>query len=402
MTASIGRAARLAALLPVIAAALPAPAAFASDTATGYQLVHVFDVSQGRTPRGLLQASDRNLYGVTSSDGQFGGGTLYRMAPSGKFTVLHDFGKPGTWDGREPVGALVQASDGNLYGVTVRGGHDKTGIVYRLTPEGGYTIVHDFGRMTDCAHPAASLVEAPDGNLYGSTLKGGGDDIGCVYRLSLDGSFAAVYAFTWHDGYSVQDPLIVGQDGLLYGTAQFSGGGRSAQGAIFRVSMAGAYEVIHTFRGPDGAYPCGPLIQAADGSFYGTTAQGGANLAGTVFRLAPDGRLTTLHNFPEADGDGRLPYTGLLDPGDGFLYGTTELGGDPSCVGGCGTVFRIAPDGSNEAVVHAFAFARPGAFPSIGDELIRAQDGHLFGTATDNGGNSPVTGTIYELSEPAP
>jgi uncharacterized repeat protein (TIGR03803 family) len=409
MSTSIGRAARLA-LLHAIVGALSAPVFAGEPAAASYSLVHAFDLAQGSLPRGLVQASDGNVYGVTSSGGkyydggEFGGGTLYRITPAGDFTVLHDFGGPGSRDGIEPQGAPMQASDGNLYGVADRGGAYHSGIIYRITPDGVYTIVHSFGRMQDCANPLAGLVQAPDGNLYGTTLYGGAMGIGCVYRFSLDGSEAVIHSFAWHDAHFTQVPLIVGQDGLLYGTSEY--GGHSAhkgEGTIFRLSTAGAnYEVIHTFWGPDGGYPHGPLIQASDGNFYGTTTEGGAYDGGTVFQLTPDGLLTTLHSFPAYQGDGRWPYSGLLDGGDGFLYGNTRLGGDPSCPGGCGVVFRIAPDGSKETIVHDFVLAKPGVMPNFGEELIRSQDGHLLGTAQGNGGDSPVTGTVYRLGEPAP
>jgi uncharacterized repeat protein (TIGR03803 family) len=337
----------------------------------------------------------------------------------GSYAVLHHFnGAPG--DGANPRAGVIQATDGNFYGTTRDGGGADTGLicngigcgtVFQMTAEGTVTVVHAFAGSdaVGAPHPDASLVQAGDGFLYGTTVFGGGagcEGIGCgtMFRVATDGSgFAVLHTFLGGpgDGAHPAATLLLATDGFLYGTTRAGGGAECGAsggcGTLFRVAIDGShYAVLHTFTGgaTDGAIPgAGALLQATDGSLYGTTANGGGSGChapggcGILFRMAVDGTgYAVLRRFTGGPTDGASP-NGLTQATDGFLYGTTAAGGGSGCNGplGCGTLFRMAPDGTGYAVLHLFTgvSGNDGFGPAAA--LIQATDGSLYGT-TEFGG----------------
>jgi uncharacterized repeat protein (TIGR03803 family) len=354
----------------------------------------------GANPRaGLIQASDGMFYGTTSGGGGFDAGTVFRMAPDGKrFTLLHSFvGYP--TDGSDP-GGLIQGPDGTLYGTTSGGGTNATGTVFQIAPDGGYTILYQFhpDPRSGGRFPYGGLIQGPDGTLYGTTHGGGISDYGTIFRLAPDGTRDAVlYRFTGStDGVNPYAGLMQGSDGTLYGTTY---GSSIGFGSIFRIAPDGSgFTVLHLFIGAptDGGFPWAGLIQGPDGTLYGTTQRGGPTTDGTIFQIAPDGSgFTLLHTFTGADG--RDPSATLIQGADGTLYGTTAAGGSGgNCVGGlgCGTIFRLAPDGSFTILYNFTGGPMDGANPRAG--LIQGSDGMLYGT-TANGG--PVDrGTVFKVA----
>ena len=182
-------------------------------------------------------------------------------------------------------------------------------------------------------------------------------------------------------------PLVQGADGNFYGTT-FQGGAAGA-GTVFQLTPAGSLTVLYSFTGgPDGAYPYAGLVQGADGNFYGTTSQGGDANAGTVFQVTPAGTLTTLHTFTGTT-DGASPYASLIASADGNFYGTTSAGG----AAGAGTVFQLTPSGSL-TVLYAFTGADDGGDPYAG--VIAGADGNFYGTT--NQGGSAGAGTVFQLT----
>jgi uncharacterized repeat protein (TIGR03803 family) len=157
------------------------------------------------------------------------------------------------------------------------------------------------------------------------------------YKITLDGIFASVHSFTGADGSNPYAGVIQAGDGNYYGTTL--AGGVNDAGTVFKLTSAGAVTTLYSFCTqlpdcPDGAGPSGGLIQALDASFYGTTSTGGAGGYGTIFKLTSDGSLTTLHSLNWLNG--AYPYAGLVQATDGSFHGTTENGG-----GGDGTIFKI-------------------------------------------------------------
>jgi uncharacterized repeat protein (TIGR03803 family) len=296
--------------------------------------------TDGIGPRApLIRAMDGNFYGTTSGGGgaSGGGGTVFRMTPDGNVAILHAFA--GGTDGQFPETALIQATDGSLYGTNDGDFGSNGGTVFRVTSDGTYTVLHDFVVDTDGSFPSA-LVQASDGNFYGTNASGGGLTQGTVFQMAPDGTVIVLHAFAGPDGDGASPSpfsgLIQATDGNFYGTTQL---GASFPyyvfGTVFTMTPAGAVAVLHDFSGdPDSLYgvqPAAALVQGTDGNFYGTTP---APSGGTVFQIAPDGTPTLLHQFAGADGGGP---SALLQAADGKFYGTTLQGG-PS---GLGVVFRL-------------------------------------------------------------
>jgi uncharacterized repeat protein (TIGR03803 family) len=340
-----------------------------------FEVVHAFgDGTDGRYPDGrLVQATDGNLYGTTAFGGStsFGNGTVFRMAPDGTVAVLHSFGV----DGVEPS-ALIQAIDGNFYGTTYDSGADG-GTIVAITPDGVVTIMHSF--VADYLYLA--LIQASDGNFYGATFYGE------VFRMTPDGTVTNL-----HYGFQPTFPLIQATDGNFCGTDSGSG-----LGTVFRMTPDGTVTVLYAFTGgADGAGPS-VLMQATDGNFYGTTSYRGGGSGcfgagcGTVFQMTPDGTVTTLYVFA-GETDGAVPVS-MMQAADGTFYGTTAQGGGPGCFSqGCGTVFQMTPDGAI-TILHAFTGGTDGATPT---GLIQASDGGFYGTTYD-GGTFGV-GVVFRLS----
>ena len=304
----------------------------------------------GPRPTGLVQDTNGNLYGATGGQGANGAGTVFKMSSNGKLTVLYNFCSQNLCaDGITPVGGLIEAANGELYGTTYLGGTYGYGTVFKITPGGTLTALHSFD-CSDGAYPETSLVQATDGNLYGTTKQGGrhcGQGVfgGTVFKITPRGTLTTLHILQSQEG-ETPSALIQASDGDLYGTTD--GGGTIDAGTVFKITTSGSLTILHTFCSQpgcaDGWAPQGPLVQATDGNFYGTTAGGGANQGGTIFRITPSGTLTTLYSFcPQAPcADGSDPWAGLVQSTNGMFYGTTKSGGaSDSCYAGCGTIFSL-------------------------------------------------------------
>jgi len=256
---------------------------------------------------------------------------VYKMTPAGKLTTLHNFtyGK----DGANPYDALVQGRDGNYYGTAQYGGAHGLGVVFKITPQGTMTTLHSFN-SSDGSEPEAGLIQGTDGNFYGTTYNGGGaGGYGTAFKMTPAGVLTTLHFFEdGVDGRSIVSGLVQTRDGNFYGTTSL--GGPLGYGTVYSMTPAGEVTVLHNFDVTDGASP-NLLFLATDGNFYGTTISGGANGDGTVFEVTSSGALTTLHNFDGTDGS--LTFAGPTQSTDGNLFGTTQLGGSKND----GTVFQV-------------------------------------------------------------
>jgi uncharacterized protein (TIGR03437 family) len=265
-------------------------------------ILHVFaqGVSEGSNSiGGLVQGLDGNFYGTTFAGGANkqanggGAGIVFKITPSGTLAKLHDFG--GT-DGLGPNG-LILASDGNFYGTTERGGTgcpndlfgNGCGTVFKVTSAGTLTTLYTFTAMSDGGAPTAGVVQGSDGNFYGTTTNGGQNGFGTIFKLTPTGVLTTLYSFpAIPAGNASSVTLIQATDGNFYGTIN-QGGGPEGHGTLFEMTPDGAVTTLHTFGGADGVAP-DYLIQAKDGNLYGATASGtGPSPNGTVFSfsLAP-------------------------------------------------------------------------------------------------------------------
>ena len=405
-------------LVVVIALCAGTSIAFAQS----FRVYVTFDGPHGSTPESpVIQGSDGDLYGTTFAGGAQGFGTVYQVNTSGGVTVLHNFcSQNGCADGSFPVGGLVQGNDGNFYGTTSQGGAHNVGTVFVISAGGSFNVLHSFAVSGgEGFTPYAGLVKGTDGNFYGTTESGGnggGQQGGTVFKITPAGVLTTLYKFcsvgACSDGKFPFSPLVQANDGNFYGTTS-SGGNDScvlACGTVFKITPTGTLTTLHSFSQSDGAQPFAGLVQANDGNLYGTTWTGGSSSGcgstgcGTIFKITLSGTFANVYNFCQQSNcaDGRGPYYGsLVQASDGLLYGTTWQGGsDNTCSNGCGVIFSIGLDG-HFTTVHSFTRTTDGAVPFAG--LTQASDGRLYGTTTyGGGGNGTGKGTIYRLSFPMP
>jgi uncharacterized repeat protein (TIGR03803 family) len=317
-------------------------------------------------------------------------------AQAAKFHVLYAFDDNGN-DGLDPQGALIRDEAGNLFGVTVYGGTSDKGTIFEIHPDGTEDRLHDFTSTPDGGLPRGKLRPDQAGNLYATTTIGGAAGDGAVVKLAPDGGESVLYSFQGgSDGYEPIGDLANDKQGNLYGVTIAGGNFSCLQtgcGVVFRLAPDGTETVLHAFSGADGFYPVASVISDKTGNLYGTTSGGGANGFGTAFKLAPDGTLTVLHAFAGGS-DGANPAAGLLLDKAGNLYGATQYGGgNVNCDGGCGTIFKLIPDGT-ETVLHAFAGNADGRAPVV--SLIQGGDGNFYGTAS--AGGSKDFGTVFQMT----
>jgi uncharacterized repeat protein (TIGR03803 family) len=288
---------------------------FTISTSGAYKVLHVFTGNQGPTVdganpvAGLTFASNGNFYGTTEYGGTFGDGTVFKMTPSGTVTVLYSFANNDP-NGMMPKGALVEASNGNLYGTCYGGGANSRGTAFRISLSGKFQKIYDFTAATGNLgyDPAAGLIQASDRNLYGTTAFGGPDALGTIYQLTLDGTATLMASFVPSTtGFFATDQLLQGSDGRLYLTLQYNGGsngdGVQDQGAIsvLDASLASPAPIIVTFS-PTKGNP-GSKVTILGGEFVGTTA---VTINGASAAFVVDGSGVITATVPNAPGTGPI------------------------------------------------------------------------------------------------
>jgi len=344
----------------------------------------------------LVQGTDGNLYGTTFGGGANSGGTVFKVTPTGTLTTIYSFcAEGGCTDGYNPYAGLVLGTDGNFYGTTYAGGANDNGTVFQITAAGALTVLHSFSTNVDGAFPYSALIQATNGDFYGTTTEGGsnGTVFGTVFSITAQGTLTTLYNFP--NGYTTAG-LVQATNGDFYGTT--FDGGTNHSGTVFRITEGGRLKTLYNFCSqtgcPDGANPLAGLIQATNGNLYGTTYQGGGGGGsgdGTVFSITPGGAFNTVLSF---EGSGAsLPYAGLVQGNNGVFYGTTENGGN----GGNGTVFSITSEGTL-TTLHTFSIAAGGYFPYGG--LLQATNGTLYGTTVygTTVENGPNDGTLFSMA----
>ena len=239
----------------------------------------------GFNPSSSVVKSGTNIFGTTFNGGQFGNGTIFKLAATGKETILHSFNSAfPTLDGSSPYGSLV-LHKGIFYGTTIMGGASNLGTVYSITKTGSYALLYSFkGGSNDGQTPYAGVAFDSTDNMYGTTYGGGIDNAGVVYKIAA-GVDSILYSFHRNggDGINPQAALIRYKNNF-YGTAT---GGNANGGSVFKVTPAGTETVLHLFTGgADGFNPYSALV-VVNGAFYSTTNIGGTSSLGTVFKLVP-------------------------------------------------------------------------------------------------------------------
>jgi len=316
-----------------------------------FQTIGKFTGKNGSGPEWetLVQGTDGNLYGTTTLGGASDKGTVFKITPSGKLTSLYSFcSLANCADGNGAFSGVLQGLDGNFYGVTAFGGaNGDYGTVFKITSKGALTTLHSFA-STDGAEPFGQLIQASDGNFYGTTLIGGTTNNGTVFKITSSGALTTLYNFcslpNCTDGLWPHAGVIQGFDGDFYGTTE---GSDSIGGNAFKLTPGGKLTTLYTFCAQTSttctgaSAPYGALVQATNGSFYGTTVLGGADAEGTVFKISPAGVLTVIYTFLNDGADGATPESALIQGNDGNLYGTTISGG----LTGSGTLYQLTLSG---------------------------------------------------------
>jgi uncharacterized repeat protein (TIGR03803 family) len=384
-------------------------------------------LGDGAAPRGLIQGKDGNFYGTTQEGGTYGYGTVFKVNSSGNITSLHEFQLS---EGANPISGLVLGTDGNFYGVTQWGGAYNEGSVFRVDSSGNLESIYSFTGGSDGGDIGGGLIQAKDGFLYGTTFEGGASNSGTVFRMDLTGNLTSLYSFTGSsDGYGPAG-LLQGTDGYFYGGTQNGGnasctaGPGTGCGTIFKIDANGNLQTLYTFTGgQDGAQVDDSLTQANDGFFYGATIYGGDASCtvstytgcGTIFRVDSAGDFSPLHSFTGGT-EGGVPFSSLIQAGDGDFYGTATAGGDSSCSVtasgenfptyiGCGTVFQMDSAGNVNALYSFKGSPNDGSNPF--SAVVEGSDGYLYGTTrwggttttcpyTNNGG----CGTFFRVAGP--
>ena len=347
--------------------------------------------NDGKNPGGSLALSGSTLFGMTSSGGSVGPGTVFQIGTDGTgFGLLHSFAG-GLSDGQNPTGSLA-LSGANLYGMTQGGGSASDGVVFKVGADGsGFGLLHSFtGGPTDGSGPLGSPIQS-GATLCGMTFQGGAANVGTIYRMNTDGTaFSLLHSFAGGpaDGQDPGYSSLVKSGSTLYGMTIT--GGATGFGTVFKVNTDGTgFALLHSFDAAGGdAWAALGSLTLSGSTLYGMTRQGGGG-AGAIFKINTDGTgYGIMHIFAGQPGDGAAPV-GTLTAIDSVLYGTTPLGGADNL----GTIFEINDDGTGYATLYSFT-GGPNDGANPGDLTLAGTT--LYGI-TGAGGASNL-GTIFSFT----
>jgi uncharacterized repeat protein (TIGR03803 family) len=308
-------------------------------------------VSGGFPASPLVQDQAGNLYGIADL-GPGGAGVVFKISQDGTETLLEAFQGGLGRNARVPSGGVLRDKVGNIFGTTLAGGNGTCflgcGSVYRLDSTGALHIRHFFSGGADGSQPFGPLVRDAAGNLFGVAQQGGNlscaefPQVGCgtVFKIAPNGVFTVLHTFAGGaDGALPQAGLLMDKSGNIFGAT--GAGGTTENGLVFTISADGTYKVLHQFVGSDGSVPNGRLIVDSNGNLFGTTQLGGSDALGTVFEMTAAGQVTVLHSFTGLE-DGATPMGGVIRDSAGNLFGTASKNFLIQPVqGGC--VFEITP-----------------------------------------------------------
>jgi uncharacterized repeat protein (TIGR03803 family) len=401
---------------------------------TGVAVVHTFSAIQSAFPSpqinadgaspaaGMTLGSDGNLYGTTTTGGVNGAGVIFRLSTNGNLTNLCDFRGIQDSDGQEfydfGPNEVTAGPRNFFYGTTQRGGANRNGTIFEMTPSGIEMDLYVFsaegtnvpGSNADGMNPTGALAQGTNGIFYGTTQYGGANGTGTIFQMTPNGAFTSVYSFSALGGAdynanadgATPNGLTLGTDGNFYGTTQ--AGGANGAGTFFQFTIAGALTPLYSFGATDNdaASPQAALAQGPNGNFYGTSQFGGSNFSGTIFEVTPSGAETVLYSFSGGN-DGGLPIAALTLGSDGTLesdgnfYGTTQTGPNYT-----GTLFEITPSGAFSSL-YSFAALNANSENPIGANpsgaLALGRDGNLYGGCQEGGANG--AGTIFRYTNAA-
>jgi len=361
--------------------------------ATYTKMVDFDDTIRGSNPAGtLLEAANGKLYGMTKNGGAFGDGVIFEFDPdNGSFSIKHEFNH--ITDGKSPMGSLIQATNGKLYGMTYYGGADSDGIIFEYDiASDNFIVKHQFNGSNGRS-PIGNLLQATNGKFYGLTPGGGSDDIGVLFEFDAgSNSFSLLVDFDYYpEGSYPSNSLIQATNGILYGMTSGN------DGTLFAYNIGDtAIDVKHYFENHiSGCMPMGNLIQSQNGNIYGL-ARGGPFSAGLIFEFNPTIDTFKTKIFLNSGINGSKPMGGLTLASNGKLYGMTNHGGkstvdDPNEQYGCGVLFELDP-------VSGVYTKKVDFKQTLGCEpdgtMINGANGNLYGTTRLGGAYN--CGVIFE------
>jgi uncharacterized repeat protein (TIGR03803 family) len=366
-----------------------------------FSVLHSFTGgSDGGTPlAGFAIDTAGTLYGTTSTGGASGIGTVFKISAEGTETVLHSFSS-GT-DGANPQGSLLRDAAGDLYGTTFGGGASGAGTVFKVGPHGKETVLYSFKAGTDGANPEAGLAIDAAGNLYGTTTAGGPNGNGTIFKLTKKPekwTEKVLYSFgSGTDGAIPVAGVTLNAAGSLYGTT--SAGGTYGYGTVFQLkdSKSGWKEdILHNFElQSDGGVPYAGLVFDQSGNLYGAATEGGDGGqigGGTVFELTPTKGSWTFTVINSLAGWGISgTFRDLLLDSSGDIYATTHCDG----ANDAGTVYELTPSAGTWTYnsLYVFTGGSDGLFSF--SNLVSDKNGNLYGTT--RGGGTDGSGVVFKV-----
>jgi uncharacterized repeat protein (TIGR03803 family) len=327
--------------------------------------------------------------------------TISSTPPARTFTTLVYFNGA---NGANPHRPSIQGTDGNLYGTTLNGGKNGKGLLFKMTPAGAMTPLYSYCAETGCTDGSGpgALGLGTDGNFYGGAAGGGAFGYGTIFKFTGSGTPITLHSFDDTDGYSPFDRMVQVSSGNFYGTTPYGGNlncfGGIGCGTVFKMTPSGKLTTLYIFCSQtgcaDGAVVFESLAQGFDGDFYGATWGGGPGNGGTIFKITQKGELTTIYTFCvdyPFCSDGSNPIGPVLG-NDGNFYGTTAYGG----ANGGGAVFKITPQGKLTTI---YSFCAQIACTDGSDArsgIILGSDGNFYGTTYDGGVHN--LGTVFKIT----
>lgn len=376
---------------------------FKMDLDGDFSTIVSFNFTNGFAPVGkLVDGGDGFLYGVCNNDGPMGNGTIFKTDLAGNTSLVAVFDGTNGAEGNE----VIKATDGNFYGMTYAGGSNGLGTIFKLTPAGAITVLHSFAGGADGMHPYAGLLQANDGNFYGTTIGEGTGPFGETYygtafRITLDGTFTTLVNFSGANGATPACDLVQGTDGGIYGTTYYGGasyrgtvdiGDVDGLGSIFKITTNGGFSLVASFRGTNGVHPLAGLTLGRDGNLYGTTLGGttsDGDPSASFYKVDTNGTLTTVAYFPmQCSIPLTLGSNGNFFGASGNFYG--DAGAPPNFI------FEVTPFG---VVTSLATFTTNNGTLPAGGFLLR-DDGYFYGTASQGGSQSG--GNIFRFSGDSP
>ena len=358
-----------------------------------------FNRVNGNGPSGpVIQASDGNFYGTTVHGGVNAQGNVFRMTPSGKITSIYSFcSKPNCADGQYPTTGPVLGTDGNLYGVTSEGGDStSSGTIYKMTVSGKITTLYTFNCGLPCKNGSqpTGIALGSDGDFYGTTTNGGGNDSGALFKITPAGKITLLHTFcsssNCADGGIPLFPPHQGTDGNFYGGTNAGGLAFEQVGVVYKSYpcwiVQSDQEFLRTVGELRTPVSIRPRSCRTARVLFGTAANNGSFNSGTVFEITSANKFKVLHTF--SFNGGQTPTKGLTLAADGNYYGVGINDDDFDTTAGFGTIFKVTPGGVY-STVHTFENNPNGP-------LYQAADGNLYGVTDGNG--STDFGSVYRLS----